>query len=457
MFKILDSILKPKFYEPTRSGGNLLDRALIGFQMNNLVVLYDGKVDTYIRKGYQDNAMVYSIISRLAEKTKEADLNVMKKKAGGKSKYKSFKYSTLENLAKSRLFQKKEFEFVSDNDPLARLIRMPNEKQDTSQFIDDLRRWWDISGEYFIYGFRPENGLNRGKVTSMYALPCHLVELIQGDIMTPIRGYKLQIGDQSIVFPPEDILHVKTFNPDWNIIGTHLRGQPPLMAGLKLLQKNNAGVESAMRNNENDGAKGVLSPDIRMGSELLTSPQFFDLKQKIEEKVNGLKNKAKVVPSGLPMQYTQIGMSPVAMDLIKGLEYDDEKLCGLWGVNPVIFKPTATQANLEIAQKALVTDCCLPFLNMTEKALTGWLAKDYGMDYVLDFDTQSYAELQPDIEKILNTYGKSHLFTGNEVRPLVGFDESEDEAMKIHWVPSSLIPASDAMANPDFADFNETA
>lgn len=454
MLKILDSILKPKFYEPTRDGGNLLDRALIGWSMNNLVILYDGKTQTYIDKGYQGNAMVYSIISKLAEKRKEAQLNVMKKKSGAKSRYKAFKYSaSVDNLAKSRLFLTKELDFVPDSDPVARLIKKPNDGQDTTQFIDDLSRWWDIAGEFFIYGFRPENGLNKGKVTKMYVLPAHLIELIQGDIMTPIRGYKLIIGDQSIVFPPEDILHVKTFNPQWSITGTQLRGQPPLVAGSKLLQKNNAGVESAMRNNENDGAKGILSPDGRLGTDVLTSPQLSDLKQKIEEKVNGLKNKAKVVPSGLPMQYTQIGLSPVAMDLIKGLEYDDEKLCGIWGVNPVLFRPNATNANLEHAQKSLVTDCCLPFLNMVEKALGEWLAKDYGMDYVLDFDTQSYSELQPDVEKILNTYGKSHYFTGNEIRPLVGFDESEDPAMNVHWVPNNLVPGDQAMQNPDFGDF----
>jgi HK97 family phage portal protein len=457
MLKIIDNLLKPKFYTPTRDGGNLLDRALIGFQMNNLIVLYDNKVDTYIKKGYQGNAMVYSIIQKLSEKRKEATLNVMRKTGkSSKSKYKALKKSSnIENVAKSRLFQTKEFEFVSESDPFLKLIKKPNPKQNTSQFIEDISKWWDIAGEFFIYGFRPENGLNRGKITEMYVLPANLMEIIQGDIMNPIIGYKLMIGDQSIVFPPEDIKHVKSFNPEWNINGIQERGQPPLMAGTNLLQKNNAGIQSAMRNNENDGAKGVLSPDGRLGADLMTSPHLADLKQKIENNVNGLQNKAKVVPSGLPMQYTSIGLSPVALDLIKGLEYDDEKLCSLWGVNPVIFKPTATQANLEIAQKALVTDCCLPFLNMVEQELTEWLGKEWGADYVLDFDTQSYAELQPDVQRILDSYGKSHLFTGNEVRPLLGFDESEDPSMNIHWIPSNLVPSSEAMANPDFGDFEE--
>lgn len=461
MLKILDSILKPKFYEPTRDGGNLLDRALLGFTMNNLIIMYDGKTETYIRKGYQGNAMVYSIIRKLSEKRKEAQLQVFKKKSGAKSnKYKSLKHSAnVDNISKSLFFRKKEMDFVSERDPLAMLIAKPNPKQNTPQFLEDISHWWDISGEVFIYGFKPENGLNRGKVTYMYVLPSHLMEIIQGDLVTPIKGYKLRIGDQTIVFPPEDILHIKTFNPEWSINGTQLRGQPPLLAGTNFLQKNNAGVMSGMRSNENDGAKGVISPDGRLGAEaMMQQPDVLEnTRQAIEKKINGLENKSKVIPTGLPMQYTQIGLSPQAMDLIKSLEYDDEKLCGIWGVNPVIFKPTATQANLEIAQKALVTDCCLPFLNMIEKELTDWLSPMYGGGYVLDFDTTSYAELQPDVERILNTYGKWYGVTANELRPMLGFDESEDPAMNMHWMPSNLIPSSEAIAGggADFGDFEE--
>ena len=456
MLKIIDNILKPKMYTPNREGGNLLDKALLGFTMNNLVIMYDNATKTYIDKGYQGNAMVYSIITKLAEKRKEAHLQVFKKRNEQKSQYKKLKHSSnINSIVKSRVFKKKDLEYVGSNDEFAKLVSKPNPRQTTAEFIEDCSKWWDISGEIFIYGVRPENGRNQGKVIEMYVMPSHLIEIIQGDMSEPVKGYKMMIGDQNIIFPPEDIRHIKSFNPDWTITGNQLRGQPPLMAGVNFLQKNNAQVLSGLRAAENDGAKGVLSPDGRMGSEVLTSTQTADLKQKIEEKVNGLQNKSKVVPSGLPMQYTQIGLSPEALQIIQALEYDDEKLCGLWGVNPVIFKPTATQANLEIAQKALVTDCCLPFLNMLETALTEWLAPMYGMDYVLDFDTTSYAELQPDVERMLNTYGKWMGVTPNEVRVLLGWDESEDPAMNMHWVPTNLNPSSEAlgMVSPDFSDF----
>jgi hypothetical protein len=141
------------------------------------------------------------------------------------------------------------------------------------------------------------------------------------------------------------------------------------------------------------------------------------------------------------------------MDLIKSLEYDDEKLCGLWGVNPVIFKPNATDANLEHAQKSLVTDVCLPFLSMYELKLAEWLNPKFKTDYVIDFDVTSYAELQPDMELIKNVFANNPAYTWNELRTMQGFDESEEEGANLHWVGTNLVPARDAVLGMDMTDF----
>jgi hypothetical protein len=93
---------------------------------------------------------------------------------------------------------------------------------------------------------------------------------------------------------------------------------------------------------------------------------------------------------------------------------------------------------------------------MIEEKMTDWIKKSYGNDYVIDFDISSYSELQPDVQIILDTYGKSPYYTGNEVRSLLNWDASEDPAMDIHWIPQNLIPSSEAMGGgaTDFVDFN---
>jgi len=461
MFKAIQKYIKDssevKRFEPTPNTENLLNRILLGQYLNNLIIWYDPKIQTIVDEGYRGNAMVYSIIRKISDKAKGADLQVFKK-TGEQKRYKSLKYHNDDILrATSKAFKKKELELISGNDDIYRLITMPNRTQSTSEFVDDCCTWWNTSGEVFIYGVGPEVGSRAGKYSEMYVLPSHLMEIIQGDMFNPIVGYKMAIGDQKIVFPAEDILHIKSFNPDWDIQGSQLRGQPPLLAGLKFLKKNNSGVEAGANSNENQGAKGLVTPSITNPEMYLDAVQMEQFRQGIDKRVNGNENISKIIASGMPLSYQQIGMSPVALDLIAGLDYDDKKLCGLWGVNPVIFEPTATQANLMHAQKGLVTDVVMPFLNMLEERLSGWLNKKFGTNYVLDFDVSSYPELQPDVKLIMDAYRDNATVTKNELRVMLGFDELEEDGANTLWVGSNQIPLREAMdsISADFSDFTE--
>jgi phage portal protein BeeE len=106
--------------------------------------------------------------------------------------------------------------------------------------------------------------------------------------------------------------------------------------------------------------------------------------------------------------------------------------------------------------KLLVTDVSMPFLNQLEQALSGWLLPRYkGEADYLEFDTTTYAELQPDVKMIFDTYGKHPAFTWNEIRVMLGWDEIEGELGETYWVPTNIIPAEQAIqGNPDFQDFS---
>jgi HK97 family phage portal protein len=327
--------------------------------------------------------------------------------------------------------------------------------QTWAEFLDSMLTWYNTSGEIFVYGFAPQDGLNKGKIKEMYVLPSNYVEIVAGSLFEPVRGYKLIIGDQNIEIPADQVLHIKTTNLTWDLNGAQLRGMPPLLAGLTTLQANNEATEAKQKTFQNGGAKGIISPNIN-NPEFWPSPdQRAKMDERIDERINGNKNLNKIVASSIPLRYDAIGLSPVAMDIINSQNMDLQTLCGLWGVNPVLFTSNATYANLEGAQKALVTDVIMPQLQMIEEKFTQWLGKSYGMDYVIDFDISSFSELQPDVQVILDTYGKSPYFTGNEVRSLLNWHASEDPAMDVHWIPSNVIPSDEALGNAatDFVDF----
>jgi HK97 family phage portal protein len=457
LLKALQNYINPAVIStPQRPDVNLLNQILYGqFTASTLVVWYDSNQQTFIDQGYKGNALVYSIIRKIAEKGKQCPTYVYKETEAAK-KYRGGKYSSKElNRIQSIAFRKKELDDVNYSDPVSQLIKNPNPMQTWAEFLDSMLTWYNTSGEIFVYGFSPADGPNKGKIKEMYVMPSNYVEIVAGSLFEPVRGYKLIIGDQNIEIPADQVLHIKTTNLTWDLNGAQLRGMPPLLAGLKTLQANNEATEAKQKTFQNGGAKGIISPNIN-NPEFWPSPdQRAKMDERIDERINGSKNLNKIVASSIPLRYDAIGLSPVAMDIINSQNMDLQTLCGLWGVNPVLFTSNATYANLEGAQKALVTDVIMPQLQMIEEKFTQWIGKSYGMDYVLDFDISSFSELQPDVQVILETYGKSPYFTGNEVRSLLNWHASEDPAMDVHWIPSNVIPSDEALGNAatDFVDF----
>jgi HK97 family phage portal protein len=223
------------------------------------------------------------------------------------------------------------------------------------------------------------------------------------------------------------------------------------------LQKNNEAITSLYRAVSNEGAKGFVSPEMKNPEEWFTPSQLLELKQQIQKGVEGAMNKNKISSFGVPLKYTDIAKTPVDLDTLAGMDNDFKTFCNLWGVNPSIFASDQKYDNMEKAMKALVTDVTMPFLSQLEQALSDWLLPKYkGEADYLEFDTTVYAELQPDIKMILETYGKHPAFTWNEIRILLGYPEIETEEGNMYWVPSGLIPSQDALlGNPDFTDFNQ--
>jgi phage portal protein BeeE len=315
--------------------------------------------------------------------------------------------------------------------------------------------FWNVTGEFFIYGLGPKVGRDKGKYTELWVLPSHLVVLVQGDMFEPVKGYKLLIGDQSISIPAEDVLHVKQPNPVWDLQGSQLRGQPPMLAGIKYLQKNNEAITALQKAMMNEGAKGFISPDSNNPELWPSATSMADIKEGLRKAINGSINKNKVGAVGIPVKYTEIGLSPVALAILDGMENDFDTMCHIYGINPALFSKDAKYDNLEEAKKSLVTDVCIPFFNLLEDKLNQWLSPRFDGQYI-DIDTTVYSELQPDAKLIFDTYGKSYAFTGNELRVMLNWEESEDEAMKVHWIPNNVLPSSEALMPdllPDNSDF----
>jgi len=80
LLKALRSYINPAVIStPQKPDVNLLNQILYGqFTASTLVVWYDSNQQTFIDKGYKGNALVYSIIRKIAEKGKQCPTYVYK-------------------------------------------------------------------------------------------------------------------------------------------------------------------------------------------------------------------------------------------------------------------------------------------------------------------------------------------------------------------------------------------
>lgn len=400
------------------------------------VVFYNYTTEDYITKGYSGNSDVYAIINKIVDKAAVAQPYLYVDNERKKARY---AYSE-QGQARHKLITKAlEFNDTSD---LAELLQRPNESQTWREFIRLFRIFYFAQGEAFMYREAGDNQC----ATALYIAPAHLMTpVFGGDLDNPLKGWRLSLStDTTRMLDVEDVLHVKMPNPNYDLMGSQLRGMSPLLSGLKYLQLDDKALEAWLKAVENEGAKGIVSPASSNPDAWLTEPQAKATREAIDKRIHGLNNKNKVVIANMPMQYTAIGLSPDALSVIQGLEHANQKLCTLWGLSPVLFEPNPTYQNQKEAARRFVVEVILPYLNAEEDKLNSWLVKPFrdrdGKHYVIDYDTTDYEELKLSIEDI-DALLKIH--TINEVRVMTGSDEIDAEYANEIFIQNGLTPLRD--------------
>src|SRR5678816_4653457 len=124
----------------------------------------------------------------------------------------------------------------------------------------------------------------------------------------------------------EDVFHLKMTNPIFTEDGGQLRGLSPLVAGLKYLQLDDKSIEAWIKSIENEGAKGIISPNTPNPDFWLEPKQVKLLDEEIDERIHGVKNKNKIVASSMPpVSYTHIRAHEILENMECGLRLQKQK------------------------------------------------------------------------------------------------------------------------------------
>jgi HK97 family phage portal protein len=325
------------------------------------------------------------------------------------------------------------------------LLERPNPMQSYGSFIQELIAFGKLTGNRYIYGIAPETGLKQYK--ELYVLPSQLVEIHSGGIMQPVKEYSLQYNGSHKI-PAEVVCHIKDFNPNYNLSGSHLYGQSPLKAGLRSLQTNNEATETGVKYLQNQTARGVLMSDEGDINEV----QAQQLKDRFKQQYRGSNNAGDIVITPKKLSWINFGLNASDLSLIEQYNASIKDLCNIYNVPSVLLNNTesSTYNNVKEAKKSLYQNAILPEMLKIRDELNRWLMPQFGEKLKLDFDFTAIPELQEETEKIVNQMSSAWWLTPNEKRIATGYGvDEENDMMNTYYVPSNLLPIEESEVDPN--------
>jgi HK97 family phage portal protein len=222
------------------------------------------------------------------------------------------------------------------------------------------------------------------------------------------------------------------------------------MAAARNLTRSNEAKTAAVASFQNGGPAGVLFMNDDRFDPMSGSQQAQALKKAVSEK-GGASNFNSIAVSGYKVDWKQIGLSPVELDIIESEKWDMKALCNIYGVPAQLLNDSdnKTYNNQREGEKALTLRCALPLLsgirdNINRKLHSDWGYK--GTDIYVDFDASIYGELEANKNDQVEWLDKAWWIAPKQKMDIMGIEIpdyiSEAEMEKL-YIPSSLQSADD--------------
>lgn len=341
-----------------------------------------------ITNGYMDNDITYSIINKISDTASNIPLKLIDQNG-----------DEIKN------------HWVLD------ILNNPNDDDSIKDILYNYYVYLLSIGNSYIY--TPK--LDSGRSTELWTMPSDLIEVISGPWYEPITGYKIIEGDQEIIFPKENVLHGKLFNPKFNS-GSWVYGLSPIKVAAQTINALNAGQISQEAAYKNMGPPYIISSETPEG---LTPEQQEMLEDTIKKKYSGANNFNKPMITGTPVNLLKIGVSPVDLDIINGSEHGLRILCNIYGVSSVLFNDNAnsTYNNISQARKDFYDYTIKPMNKNFSLKLKKFLIPNENLKF--EFDYSNVEVLQESFNTKIDSLSKATFLTDNEKREFLGYKPIE--------------------------------
>ena len=333
---------------------------------------YTDRGETYLTEGYQNNPVVFTIISLIAKLASGAQWTC--KDYSGKEIY------------------------IPE---LATLLSRPTVDTSFRDYIQSAVTNKLYSGNTFSAVSRYGDGMPGnlvGKPKELFVLPSNEIQIwlkeggefekyvldFQGSTRNPERG-----------IDAKNVGHWRNPNPDYSIEGDFLWGQAYLKAASRSLQTYNATLDAGLWYQINKGIESILvnnDADIELGDEVIDS-----LKSKLRLQAQGPENAGNVPIIDANLGVINLGSTPEDIKLLPLRLQAAREIASVFNFPVKLLGiDDSTYQNAKEANKALWQNAVIPELEEIKDGLNRWLAPMYPEDFYIDYDLNHVDSLQED-------------------------------------------------------------
>lgn len=422
--------------------------------VNNTWLSPEDNGQTYIDNGYKKLPNLYALIHWIIKKSSIVPFQVMKVKNQGKAR----KYKTAVKMLNAKTdmhkflkLKEEAFEEV-ENSALEKLLDSPNPNQSGVELNEAIDGYLLLTGNSYIYGATPGAGMNAKKPKELYVIPSPCV--------TPITNDDLEIKEYEVSYYPnaieaDQVGHLKFFNPISTMENPaeSLVGMSPLMACRNLIGKYKSAdiAQGAMFTNM--GPAGILNGE----NGEMSQEQAEAIQDRFVQFHTGTSKAGKISVTPNKLHWTQIGLSPVDLNIIEGKDEILTELCNVYGLPKDLFAgSSAKYDNSGQARKIAITDAIIPIVERRKQMINRWLAPKLAEGEFIEYDYSVFDEMQEDLASKVEWLQKAWQLTPNQVLGELGFEESTDPNMNKIYIPQNLVSLEDASLElPDIEETEE--
>lgn len=414
--------------------------------LNDGQVILNADCYDYV-SAFETTGAVYECVDLITKKIVASPRIVYKiKDQEGYKRYKNLSRSdNLVHRAQAAKIRNSVLEEVKV-EKIDRLLKQPNPDQNGDDFIEMLAGSYLIRGNAYVYG-NSGTELKQKKWSEMFAMPSDL-KIISGGWNNPVKRYFLNYGTrEQQEYPEAQIKHIKTFNPKYSITGSQLYGLSPLRAYLYSIDTIKNGNKQADKQLKNGGRLGFIAPKEK--EDELGDTQKDGLKETLITAHSGTGVLDRIIPSSIPLDWTEIGLSSSDMELLETIGASADDIYRGYHV-PLYFRSleSSTYNNVATAKKQLIYDAVAPIADKISAALTEFICKPYladGFEYVIHIDYMSLPELADDIKVVSEWMEQAFFLTPNEKREILGFGKSAQAGMDEIFISKNYVRMQDVM------------